>query len=87
MQALTAWALRFQRIILGVSIALLVVAAALALVHWREGRSATPGMTAKLAVAVLAVVVGTASIVQVVRIGDSGAQSVWGNELTKSDKP
>jgi hypothetical protein len=44
-------------------------------------------MKANLAVAVLAIAVGAASIVQVVRIGDSGAQSVWGNELTKSDKP
>jgi hypothetical protein len=31
--------------------------------------------------------VGAASIVQVVRIGESGAQSVWGDELTKSGKP
>jgi hypothetical protein len=29
-------------------------------------------------VAVVAIFVGVASIVQVVRIGDSGAQSVWG---------
>ncbi|HEX4391564.1 MAG TPA: DUF2231 domain-containing protein [Mycobacterium sp.] len=69
------------------SIAMLVVAAAFALVHWREGRSVKPGMRTNLAVAVLAIAVGAASIVQVVRIGDSGAQSVWGNELTKSDKP
>jgi hypothetical protein len=40
-----------------------------------------------LAVAALAIAVGAASIVHVVRVGDSGAQSVWGNELTKSDKP
>jgi hypothetical protein len=44
-------------------------------------------MSINLAVAVLAIAVGTASVVQVVRIGDSGARSVWGNELTKSDKP
>jgi uncharacterized membrane protein len=69
------------------SIALLVVAAVLALVHWREGRSGEPGLSTKLAVAILAIVVGAAAIVQVVRIGDSGAQSVWGNELTKSVKP
>ncbi|MDT7737773.1 MAG: hypothetical protein QOK09_1142, partial [Mycobacterium sp.] len=69
------------------SVGMLVVAVALALVHWREGRSAKPGMSINLAVAVLAIAVGTASVVQVVRIGDSGARSVWGNELTKSDKP
>jgi hypothetical protein len=69
------------------SVAMLVVAVVLAVVHWRESRSAKPGMATSLAVAVLAIVVGAASIVQVVRIGDAGARSVWANELTKSDKP
>ncbi len=69
------------------SVALLVVAVALALVHRREGRATQPGSVVGVVVAVVAIVVGVASIVQVVRIGDSGAQSVWGNELTKSDKP
>jgi hypothetical protein len=70
-----------------ISVAMLAVAVALALVHWREGRSAKPGIGVNLAVAVLAIAVGAASIVQVVRIGDAGARSVWGDELTKSDKP
>jgi uncharacterized membrane protein len=69
------------------SVAMLVVAVVLALVHGRESRSGQSGMGAHVAVAVLAIVVGAASIVQVVRIGDSGARSVWANELTKSDKP
>jgi hypothetical protein len=69
------------------SVALLVVAVVLALVHRREGRATQPGSVVRVLVAVVAIVVGVASIVQVVRIGDSGAQSVWGNELTKSDKP
>ena len=69
------------------SIAMLVVAVTLALVHWRESRSAKPRMTTNVVVAVLAIAVGAASIVQVVRIGDAGARSVWANELTKSDKP
>jgi hypothetical protein len=69
------------------SVAMLVVAVAFALVHWRESRSAKPGMATHVLVAVLALAVGAASIVQIVRIGDSGAQSVWGNELTKSDQP
>lgn len=70
------------------SVAMLVVAVVLALVHLREIRSAAkPGMTTNVAVAILAIVVGAASIVQVVRIGDAGARSVWANELTKSDKP
>ena len=69
------------------SIALLVVAVLLALLHRREGRATQPGSVVRVLVAVVAIVAGVASIVQVVRIGDSGAQSVWGNELTKSDKP
>ncbi len=69
------------------SVALLVVAVVLALVHRREVRATQPGSVVRVLVAVVAIVVGVASIVQVVRIGDSGAQSVWGNELTKSDKP
>jgi uncharacterized membrane protein len=69
------------------SAAMLVVAVVLALVQWREGRSEKPGMGTNVAVAVLAIAVGAASIVQVVRIGDSGARSVWADELTKSDKP
>ena len=69
------------------SVAMLVVAVVLAWVHWRESRAAKPGLSVTLAVAVLAIAVGTASIVQVVRIGDSGAQAVWGNELSKSGKP
>ncbi len=69
------------------SIALLVVAVVLALLHRREGRATQPGSVVRVLVVVLAIAVGAAAIVQVVRIGDSGAQSVWGNELTKSDKP
>jgi uncharacterized membrane protein len=69
------------------SIAMLVVAVILALVHLRESRSATPAVKINVAVAILAIAVGAASIVQVVRIGDSGARAVWANELTKSDKP
>ncbi|HUB54839.1 MAG TPA: DUF2231 domain-containing protein [Mycobacterium sp.] len=69
------------------SVAMLVVAVVLALVHWRESRSTKPRMTSHVVVAILTIAVGVASIVQVVRIGDSGARSVWANELTKSDKP
>ena len=69
------------------SVALLVVAVVLALLHWREIRAAKPRFVLSVLVAVVTIIVGVASIVQVVRIGDSGAQSVWGNELTKSDKP
>lgn len=69
------------------AIALLTVAVMLALIHRREVRAPSPGRVVNVAIAVIAIVVGAASIVQVVRIGDSGARSVWANELTKSDKP
>ena len=65
--------------------ALLVVAVVLAVVHWWEGRSDEPGsdkrwVIAHIAVALLAVVVGVSSIVAVVRTGDAGSRSVWGDK-------
>ena len=60
------------------SVALLVVAVALAVLHWLEGRSDGPRMAATVIVAVVALAVGVSSIVTVVRIGDSGAHAVWG---------
>lgn len=63
------------------SSALLVVALVLAVVQWRErSTGATPrGLAA--AVAVLALAVGIATVVQVYRIGDSGARATWGEEF------
>lgn len=69
------------------SVALLVVAILLAGLYVLEGRSDSRRMVSGAVVAVLAVAVGLASIFQVYRVGDAGAQSVWGHELTKSDKP
>lgn len=60
------------------SVALLVVAVAQAVLHVLEGRSDTPRKAATVVVAVVALVVGVSSIVTVVRIGDAGAQAVWG---------
>lgn len=60
------------------SVALLVVAIALVVLHWLETKSDRPRRAAAVAVAVVALVVGVASTVQVVRIGDAGARSVWG---------
>ena len=60
------------------SVALLVVAVALAMLHWLEGRSDKRRTVATVVVAILALVVGVSSIITVVRIGDSGAHSVWG---------
>jgi hypothetical protein len=61
------------------SVALLIVAIALAVLQWLETRSDKPRKVASVVVAVVALVVGVSSIVQVVRIGDAGAQSVWGH--------
>lgn len=63
------------------AVALLVMAVALAALHVAERRSDEPRRIAKAVVAVLAVVVGVASMIQIYRIGDTGARSVWGNEI------
>ncbi len=60
------------------SVALLVVAVALAVLHWQEGRSDAPRRVAKVVVAIMALVVGLSSIVTVASIGHTGAESVWG---------
>lgn len=62
------------------SAALLIVAIAIAVLHWLESRSDTPRRVAAVIVAVLAIIVGVSSIAGVVRIGDAGAEAVWGRE-------
>jgi NADH:ubiquinone oxidoreductase subunit K len=64
------------------SIALLVVAVVLAVLRVAERRSENRRLPATIIVAVLALAVGISSIVQLYRVGDTGAQSVWGNEIT-----
>jgi uncharacterized membrane protein len=63
------------------SVALLVVGVALAVLRVAERRSDKRRLPAKIIVAVLAVAVGISSMIQIYRIGDIGAQSVWGNEI------
>jgi hypothetical protein len=62
------------------SIGLLVVAIALAILHWLEGRSDKPRKAVTVTVAVLAIVVGVWSIAGVVRVGHLGAEAVWGRQ-------
>ena len=62
------------------SAALLIVAIALAVLHWLEGRSDKRRTVATVIVAIVALVVGVSSIVGVVRIGDAGAEAVWGRQ-------
>jgi hypothetical protein len=66
------------------SVALLVVAIAQAVLHWLENRSDSRRTAANIVVAVLAVVVGVSSIVGVIRIGHAGSQAVWGAEPAQS---
>lgn len=64
-----------------VSVALLVSAILLAVVHFRA-RGGKPSTVLSAIVAVLVVGVGVGSTIQVYRIGHSGAESVWGDVLT-----
>lgn len=67
------------------SVALVVVAIALAVLHVTEGRSEKRRIIGPLVVAILALAVGISTMVTVYRIGDSGARAVWGGELTQAD--
>ncbi len=69
------------------SVALVVVALLLAVLHVREGRSENRRVAGPVIVAILALGVGISTIVVVYLIGDAGARAVWGNELTKADNP
>jgi hypothetical protein len=60
------------------AVGLLVVAIVQAVQHWTESRPSEPKRAFAIVAAVLAVGVGVSTIVGVVRIGDSGAQAVWG---------
>ncbi|OBB37318.1 DUF2231 domain-containing protein [Mycobacterium sp. 852002-51961_SCH5331710] len=67
------------------SVAMALVAVALTVLHWLDGRSDRRRTLAIVGVALTASIVGISSIVAVVRIGDSGARAVWGGELTEAD--
>ncbi|QEN15902.1 DUF2231 domain-containing protein [Mycolicibacterium sp. ELW1] len=60
------------------SLALLVGAVLLAVVHVSAARGRELSTVFAAVIAVFVVVVGVATIVQVYRIGDSGAQATWG---------
>ncbi|MGI5239863.1 DUF2231 domain-containing protein [Dactylosporangium sp. CA-139066] len=64
-----------------------LLAAAVALV-WLERRRAAGSSrpVTHTVVAVLAVAVALASLVQVIRVGDSGAQAVWGRSAAAGEK-
>jgi len=68
------------------SVAMLVVAIVIAVRHILKGRSAKRRVTANVVVAILDVAVGISSMVTVYRVGDSGAQSVWGDQIARLKK-
>jgi hypothetical protein len=68
------------------SVAMLIVAIFIAVLHVLEGRSDKRRVVANIVVAILAVVVGISTMITVYRIGDSGAQSVWGDEIARLKK-
>lgn len=68
------------------SAALLVAAVVLVVVRMTEGRSDKGRVATRILVAILVVAVGIASMVQIYRVGDAGAQSVWGTEIARLTK-
>lgn len=68
------------------AVALLAVAILLVVMQLGERRIAGRSALLNIVVAVLAVVIGVASTIQVYRIGDAGARAVWGAESTYSDQ-
>ncbi len=72
------------------SAGLLLVAVLLVVAHLRSSRGKSVSTVLSALVAVLAVVVGVATVVQVYRIGDSGAKATWSDiplSTSSSDKP
>jgi hypothetical protein len=62
------------------SLALVAAAVLLAFVHIRESRGQSMGHFAVWTIAAVVIAVGVATTVQVYRIGDSGAKSVWAQD-------
>jgi hypothetical protein len=68
------------------AVALLVVAIAVAALHVLQRRSDKRRLVTHIILAVVALAVGISSMVQVYRVGDAGAQSVWGGEIADLKK-
>ncbi|OBB83607.1 hypothetical protein A5760_10985 [Mycobacterium colombiense] len=66
--------------------ALLVAAVVLVVVREIEDRSDKTRVATRALVAILVLAVGIASMVQIYRVGDAGAQSVWGTEIARLTK-
>jgi hypothetical protein len=68
------------------SVALVVVALLLAVLHVRDGRSESRRVAGPLIVAILALAVGISTIITVYRIGDAGSQAVWGGVIQSTNR-
>ena len=66
------------------SVALLAVAVALAVLHLTERRSEKRPLPTSIIIAIVALAVGISSIIQLYRVGDTGAPSAWGDEIEHS---
>lgn len=69
------------------SVALLLVAILLVVLHILESRSDERRVASKAVTALVAIAVGIASMVQIYRVGDAGSQSVWGDEIAHLKQP
>jgi uncharacterized membrane protein len=68
------------------SAALLAVAIVLVVFRLAERRFGKSHLIANILVAILVLAVGISSIIQIYRVGDAGAQSVWGSEIAHLKK-
>jgi len=68
------------------SAALLVVAIGLLVLRMAERRSEKPRMVTRIVVGIVVLAVGISSMIQIYRVGDAGAQSVWGGEIAHLEK-
>lgn len=68
------------------SAALLAVAIVLVVVRLTEHRYEKRRVAANVILGIVTLAVGIASMVQIYRIGDAGAQSVWGGEIARLKK-
>jgi uncharacterized membrane protein len=68
------------------AVALLAVAIGLVLLRVVERRIGKGHLVANILVGILVLAVGISSMVQIYRVGDAGAQSVWGSEIAHLKK-
>jgi heme/copper-type cytochrome/quinol oxidase subunit 4 len=67
--------------------ALVAVAVALVALRLAERRSEKRWLVLHIIVGIVVLAVSISSMIQIYRIGDAGAQSVWGGELARLQKP